>query len=202
MQRFLLAFLSCLIFFQPVWAEEKLPDQVLKEMMGEVLTTLSADESYRTDSAKLNQLVEKNIFPHINFRRMTALAVGKDWRKASEEEKTRLTQAFTTLLVRTYSNALANYGNEKVVYKPVKIEEGATEVLAKIEIQQPGSKPVNFDTRLEKKEGTWKVYDVAVEGISLVTNYREQFTQTLRKGGFPALIDLLENQSQSLINKK
>ncbi len=203
MQRFL-SFLTVLgfLFFQVAWAEEKQPDQVLKEMMGEVLTTLSSDESYRTDTAKLNQLVEKNIFPHINFRRMTALAVGRDWRKATEEEKTRLTNAFTALLVRTYSNALANYGNEKVVYKPVKMSEGVTEVLAKIEIQQPGSKPVNFDTRLEKKEGTWKVYDVAVEGISLVTNYRDQFAQTLKKGGFPALIDLLENQSQSLINKK
>lgn len=202
MRRFWMIGLIFWAVLNSAWAQEKMPDQVLKEVMDDVLSQLSSDESYRNDPAKMKQLVEQHILPHINFRRMTALAVGKDWRKATEEEKTRLTNAFSALLVRTYSNALANYGNEKVVYKPLKMNAGDTEVLVKMEIQQPGAKAVNFDTRMEKKDNTWKVYDVAVAGISLVTNYRDQFSQTLRQGGFPALIDLLENQSQKIATPK
>ncbi len=208
MKRFAALFAFWVMFFNPVWAQENqalsAPDQVLQSVMNEVLTQLEKDPTYRQDSAKLKQLVEKNIVPHINFRRMTALAVGKEWRKASEEEKQTLTKLFSDLLIRTYSNALSSYGADaqKIIYKPLKMKAGDTEATVKMQLQQPGAKPIDFDTRMEQQKDGWRIYDVAVAGISLVTNYRDQFNQTLRQGGFAALIDLLENNSQSLIKEK
>lgn len=208
MKRFAALFAFWVMVFNPVWAQENqvlsAPDQVLQSVMNEVLTQLEKDPTYRQDSAKLKQLVEKNIVPHINFRRMTALAVGKEWRKASEEEKQTLTKLFSDLLIRTYSNALSSYGADaqKIIYKPLKMKAGDTEATVKMQLQQPGAKPIDFDTRMEQQKDGWRIYDVAVAGISLVTNYRDQFNQTLRQGGFAALIDLLENNSQSLIKEK
>lgn len=208
MKRFAALFAFWVMVFNPVWAQENqvlsAPDQVLQSVMNEVLTQLEKDPTYRQDSAKLKQLVEKNIVPHINFRRMTALAVGKEWRKASEEEKQTLTKLFSDLLIRTYSNALSSYGADaqKIIYKPLKMKAGDTEATVKMQLQQPGAKPIDFDTRMEQQRDGWRIYDVAVAGISLVTNYRDQFNQTLRQGGFAALIDLLQNNSQSLIKEK
>ncbi len=208
MKRFAALFAFWVMVFNPVWAQENqalsAPDQVLQSVMNEVLTQLEKDPTYRQDSAKLKQLVEKNIVPHINFRRMTALAVGKEWRKASEEEKQTLTKLFSDLLIRTYSNALSSYGADaqKIIYKPLKMKAGDTEATVKMQLQQPGAKPIDFDTRMEQQKDGWRIYDVAVAGISLVTNYRDQFNQTLRQGGFAALIDLLQNNSQSLIKEK
>ena len=110
---------------------------------------------------------------NFNFKHMTALAVGKDWRKASPQQQEQLAVEFKTLLVRTYSNALTGYKNQKVVYKPFKMNAGDVDVLVRTEVQQPGNKPVQLDYSLEKLDAGWKVYDVSVAGISLVTNYRE-----------------------------
>lgn len=181
--------------------QNKAPDEIVKSVISEVLETISKNPSIKTDSKKLNALIEEKIIPHINFRRMTALAVGKDWRKASEEQKLRLTKGFGNLLIKTYSNALAGYGDEKMVFKPLKMKPEDTEVNVRIEIHQAGNKPIDFDTYLEKKDNVWLVFDVSVAGISLVTNYREQFNQTVRQGGFDALLDLLENKSDILVEK-
>ena len=180
------------------------PDVALKNMIDHILAELNKNAELRASSEKLKAFVQSQISPHINFRRMTALAVGKEWRKATEEQKQTLTNLFSDLLIRTYSNALSSYGADaqKIIYKPFKMKAGETEATVKMQLQQPGAKPIDFDTRMEKQEDGWRIYDVAVAGISLVTNYRDQFNQTLRSGGFPALIDLLQNHSQSLIKEK
>ena len=180
------------------------PDVALKNMIDQILAELTKNAQLRASPEKLKAFVESQISPHINFRRMTALAVGKEWRKASEEEKQTLTNLFSDLLIRTYSNALSSYGADaqKIIYKPLKMKAGDTEVTVKMQLQQPGAKPIDFDTRMEQQRDGWRIYDVAVAGISLVTNYRDQFNQTLRQGGFAALIDLLQNNSQSLIKEK
>ncbi len=180
------------------------PDVALKSMIDHILADLKNNPEYRSSPEKLKAFVESQISPHINFRRMTALAVGREWRKATEEEKQKLTGLFSDLLIRTYSNALSSYGADaqKIIYKPLKMQDGDTEATVKMQLQQPGAKPIDFDTRMEKTDAGWRIFDVVVAGISLVTNYRDQFNQTLRQGGFPALIDLLENQSQTLIDKK
>lgn len=181
--------------------QNKAPDEIVKMVITDVLETLNKHPEIKTDSKKLNALIEEKIVPHINFRRMTALAVGKDWRKTTEEQKLHLTKGFGNLLIKTYSNALAGYGDEKMVFKPLKMKPDDNEVNVRIEIHQAGNKPINFDTYLEKKDNAWFVYDVSVAGISLVTNYREQFNQTVRQGGFEALLDLLENKSDILVEK-
>lgn len=180
------------------------PDVALKNMIDHILAELNKNAELRASPEKLKAFVQSQISPHINFRRMTALAVGKEWRKATEEQKQTLTNLFSDLLIRTYSNALSSYGADaqKIIYKPFKMKAGETEATVKMQLQQPGAKPIDFDTRMEKQEDGWRIYDVAVAGISLVTNYRDQFNQTLRSGGFPALIDLLQNHSQSLIKEK
>lgn len=173
-----------------VFAADEAPDVLVKRVTEEVLNIVRNDKDIQAgNSKKVIQLVEVKVLPHFNFLRMTSLAVGKDWNKASPEQKKRLAKEFETLLVRTYSNALTEYKSQTIVYKPLKMEAGATDVLVRTEIRQPGRQAVQLDYQLEKADnGAWKVFDVVVAGISLVTNYRESFAQEVRNGGIDGLI--------------
>ena len=189
--------LACLTSFA-VSAQEA-PDVLVKRVTEEVLEIVSKDKDIQNGSTqKVIDLVDQKVLPHFNFRHMTALALGKDWRKATPEQQQQLTAEFKTLLVRTYSNALTNYKNEKVVFKPLKMNSGDTEVLLRTEVHQPGAKPVQLDYSLEKLDGGWKVFDVIVAGISLVTNYRDQFAQEVRNGGIDGLIQSIAAKNKSL----
>ena len=129
---------------------------------------------------------------------MTRLAVGKDWRQASAEQKTVLTHEFKNLLVRTYSNALTQYRNQHIDFKPLKAKPEDTDVVVRTEVRQPGAKPVQIDYNLEKQGDDWKVYDVMVAGVSLVTNYRDSFGQEVRNGGIDGLIKSLKDKNKQL----
>lgn len=170
-------------------ASQEPPDALVKRVTDDVLSIVRADKDIQSgNTGKAIALVEAKVLPHFNFDRMTALAVGKDWRQASPEQKKRLAEEFRTLLVRTYSNALTAYKNQKIVYKPLKMQAGDTDVLVRTEIRQPGQQAVQLDYGLELQNSDWKVYDVVVAGISLVTNYRESFAQEIRAGGIDGLI--------------
>lgn len=170
-------------------ANQEPPDALVKRVTDDVLSIVRADKDIQSgNTGKAIALVEAKVLPHFNFDRMTALAVGKDWRQASPEQKKRLSEEFQTLLVRTYSNALTAYKNQKIVYKPLKMQAGDTDVLVRTEIRQPGQQAVQLDYALETQNSVWKVYDVVVAGISLVTNYRENFAQEIRAGGIDGLI--------------
>ena len=178
---------------------QEAPDVLVKQVTEEVLDIVRKDKEIQNGSAKKAiDLVDAKVIPHFNFKHMTALAVGKDWRKASPQQQEQLAAEFKTLLVRTYSNALTSYKNQKVVYKPFKMNAGDTDVLVRTEVQQPGNKPVQLDYSLEKLDAGWKVYDVSVAGISLVTNYREQFGQEVRNGGIDGLIKAIATKNKSL----
>ena len=178
---------------------QEAPDVLIKQVTEEVLEIVRKDKDIQNGNAKKAiDLVDAKVIPHFNFQHMTALAVGKDWRKASPQQQQQLTAEFKTLLVRTYSNALTGYKNQKVVYKPFRMNPGDTEVLVRTEVDQPGSKPVQLDYSLEKLDTGWKVYDVSVAGISLVTNYREQFGQEVRNGGIDGLIKAIATKNKSL----
>lgn len=171
------------------FSADEAPDVMVKRVTDEVLTIVRNDKDIQSgNSKKAIELVEAKVLPHFNFMRMTALAVGKDWSKATPEQKKRLAKEFETLLVRTYSNALTAYKNQTVVYKPLKMQPDDTDVLVRTEIRQPGQQAVLLDYGVEKSENGWKVYDVVVAGISLVTNYRESFAQEVRNGGIDGLI--------------
>ena len=129
---------------------------------------------------------------------MTALAMGREWRSATPEQRRQLTAEFRTLLVRTYSNALTAYKNQSVEFKPFRMQAGETDVVVRSQVVQPGAKPVTIDYNLEKTPEGWKVYDVVVGGVSLVTNYRSTFAQEVRSGGIDGLIRSLQAKNRSL----
>ncbi|WP_412479093.1 phospholipid-binding protein MlaC [Azonexus sp. IMCC34839] len=181
-----------------VFANET-PDALVQRVTDEVLDIVRKDKDIQSgNTQKAIELVDKKVLPYFNFQHMTALALGKEWKKASPQQQTQLTAEFKTLLVRTYSNALTSYKNQKIVYKPFKMADGESDVLVRTEIQQPGAKPVQLDYSLEKLDGNWKVYDVVVAGISLVTNYRDQFAQEVRANGIDGLIASIAAKNKSL----
>ncbi len=168
---------------------QEAPDALVKRVTNEVLDIVRADKELQSGNARRAiELVDQKVLPHFNFSHMTALAVGKDWRTATPDQQQRLTAEFKTLLVRTYSNALTSYKNQTIRYKNFKMNPADTDVVVATEIVQPGAQPVRLDYSLEKLDSGWKVYDVVVGGMSLVTNYRDQFGQEVRESGIDGLI--------------
>jgi len=198
MMKKLIAFFFAAFVAASVFAQEA-PDALIQQVTDDVLEIIRKDKDIQSgNTQKAIELVDKKVLPHFNFSHMTALAVGKDWKKANPQQQQQLTTEFKTLLVRTYSNALTSYKNQKVVYKPFKMNPGETDVLVRTEVQQPGSKPVQLDYSLEKLDAGWKVYDVTIAGISLVTNYRDQFGQEVRNGGIDGLVATLAAKNKSM----
>ena len=181
------------------WAEEVSPDALIKKVTEDVLTIVRQDKDIQNgNTKKAIDLVEAKVLPNFDFQHMTALAMGKDWNKASPEQKKRLAEEFKTLLVRTYSNALTGYRDQMVRYKPSKMQSDDTEVLVRTEIVQPGNKPIALNYALEKQADGWKVFDVIVAGVSLVTNYRDTFNQEVRANGVDGLIKMLVTKNNQM----
>lgn len=186
----------CSMSVVSVFAQSNSPDLFIKQLTEETIQQLKSDKNL--SSGDTNQIVawaEKNVLVNFDFQRMTALAVGKDWRNASPEQKQKLSNEFKNLLVKTYANALSSYKNETVEYKPYKDDESATEAVIKTMIVQPGKKPVDVNYSVEKVDGRWKIYDINVAGVSLVTNYRDSFGAEIRNNGIDGLIALLQNKN-------
>ncbi|MCL4724026.1 MAG: ABC transporter substrate-binding protein [Rhodocyclaceae bacterium] len=193
--------LACASFFlSPGVQAQQAPDALVKSVTDEVLDIIRKDKDIKAGSTKRAiELVEQKVLPHFNFTRMTALAMGKDWRQASAAQQKELTEAFKELLVRTYSNALIAYKNETVDYRPFKMQPGDTDVTVRTQIHQAGARqPITLDYSLEKNGNSWKVYDVVVAGVSLVTNYRSSFATEVRNGGIDGLIKTLQAKNRSL----
>jgi len=198
--KFLLSLLFGLfLFLPPATAQQLAPDALVRQVTEDVLTVVRQDKDIQSgNTRKAIDLVETKVLPYFNFQRMTALAVGRDWSKATPEQKQRLSEEFKTLLVRTYSNALTAYKNQTVVYKPLRMQPDDSNVVVRTEVVQPGSKPVQLDYTLEKQDESWKVYDVIVAGVSLVTNYRDTFGQEVRNKGIDGLLTMLVERNQQL----
>lgn len=180
-------------------AQEESPDALVKKVTEEVLAVVRQDKDIQNgNTRKVIDVVEVKVLPHFNFQRMTALAMGRDWGKASPEQKKRLSEEFKTLLVRTYSNALAGYKDQSIRYKPSRTPGGDGDVMVRTEILQSGGKPIQLDYSLEKHPEGWKVFDVIVAGVSLVTNYRDTFSQEVRANGVDGLIQMLANKNKQL----
>ena len=199
MKSLLALVLGFFLLSTPAFSQEDTPDALIKKVTEDVLSIVRQDKEIQSgNTVKAIELVEAKVLPIFDFQHMTGLAVGRDWSKASPEQKKRLADEFKTLLVRTYSNALTSYKNQSVRYKPTKIESADTDVLVRTEIVQPGSKPIQLDYSLEKGGAGWKVYDVVVAGVSLVTNYRDTFNQEVRANGIDGLIQMLANKNKQL----
>ena len=198
MMKKLIALIFAMMFASLALAQET-PDALVKRVTEEVLEIVRKDKDIQNgNTSRALELVEAKVIPNFNFPHMAALALGKEWRKATPAQQKRLTSEFQDLLVRTYSNALTSYKNQRVIYKPFRMNAGDTDVLVRTEVDEPGRKAVQLDYSLEKIAAGWKVYDVNVAGISLVTNYRDQFAQEVRSGGIDGLIQSLAAKNKSL----
>ena len=175
------------------------PDALARSVTDEVLAIVRSDKELQGGNPqKVAQLVEAKVIPHFNFTRMTQLAVGRNWRQASPEQQKALIEEFKTLLVRTYATAFTQYRSQTVDYRPLRMGPGDTEVVVKSLIRQPAGQPIAVDYSMERVGGAWKVYDVKIEGISLVDNYRNTFNGEIQRGGVEGLIRTLSNKNKAL----
>ena len=190
----------CLFLFAAVAGAQGLaPDALIKSISDDVIGIVKSDKDIKAGNrAKINALVDAKVLPHFNFDRMTALAVGRNWPKANPAQQKVLVTEFRTLLVHTYSAALSTYKKEVIEFKPLRAAAGDTDVTVRTQVKRPGTEPVSIDYSMEKTPGGWKVYDVVVGGVSLVTNYRENFNAEVRDGGIDGLIKSLANKNRSL----
>lgn len=196
--KWLYALLAAFALNAPATANDVEPDQLVKSVTEEVLQIVRGDKEIQNGNArKAVALVEAKVLPHFNFTRMTQLALGREWRNASPAQQKALTDEFRTLLVSTYSKALTEYRNQTIDYKPFSAKAGETDVKVKTQINQPGGKPIQLDYSLEKQGAAWKVWDIEVAGVSLVTNYRETFATEVRNGGIDGLIKALRTKNAS-----
>ncbi|WP_300089081.1 ABC transporter substrate-binding protein [uncultured Nitrosomonas sp.] len=198
-----LLLLTLLAFIVPVSAQGTAPDVLIRDTVDEVVAVLKKDDGIRAGNQdRVLGLVREKILPHFNFTRMTQLAMGKNWSLADPEQKKSLVKEFRALLVRTYSNSLTTYRDEVIKVGSANVSAQDTKATVKTQVIQGGGKqPVPIDYAMEKSDGTWKVYDVTVAGVSLVTNYRGTFNTQIKDGGVNGLITALAEKNASMQGK-
>lgn len=176
-------------------AETEAPAALVRNVTEEVLGILRQDKEIRGDPQRVMTLIEEKVAPHFDFARMTGLAVGRGWRQADEAQRQALTAEFRTLLIRTYANTLTAYRDQTVSFKPAKAPAG-DEVTVRSQINQPGGQPIPLDYSLARSPNGWKVFDVIVANVSLVTNYRNSFASEVDKGGIAGLLKTLQEKNR------
>ena len=170
---------------------EVAPEELVRKTADEILAEIKAHRDvYAKDYAKLYKMADEKVLLHFDFRRMSQWVLGRFWKEATPEQRERFTSEFRDLLVGTYSQALLNYNDQKIVYLPVQRKPDDTEVTVKTEVKQIGGQPnipIHYSF-YKNKDGAWKVYDITIDGVSLVTNYRSVYATKIREKGMDALI--------------
>jgi phospholipid transport system substrate-binding protein len=175
---------------------ETAPDELIRQVSVDVIESVKADKAIQAgDVARILVLVDAKVMPHVNFQRMTAAAVGRNWRSATPEQQKRLQEEFKLLLVRSYAGALTQVKDQTVQLKPMRANPGDAEVVVRTEVKGKGE-PVQLDYRLEKNGDGWKIYDVNVLGVWLVEQYRVSFSQEINAGGIDGLIAKLAERNK------
>ena len=183
-------------------AADEAPDMLIKRISTEVMDAIKGDKGVQTgDISKVVDLVDSKIMPNVNFTRMTAAAVGRNWRQATPEQQKRLQDEFKALLVRTYSGALTQVKDQTISVKPLRSTSADTEVVVRTEVLGRGD-PVQLDYRMEKVGTAWKIYDLNVLGVWMVETYRTQFAQEINAKGIDGLIAALAERNKSNAAKK
>ncbi len=178
-------------------AADEAPDALIKRVSAEVLDSIKSDKAVQAgDMTKVIALVDSQVMPNVNFTRMTASAVGRNWRQATPEQQKRLQEEFKTLLIRTYSGALSQVKDQSLNVKPLRAAPADTEVVVRTEVLGRGD-PVQLDYRMEKTAAGWKIYDLNVLGVWLVETYRTQFAQEINARGVDGLIASLVQRNKS-----
>ena len=191
-----------LVFFATLvapysFAQDVAPDALLKSVTAEVIALIRQDEDIQAGApAKVAALVETRILQLFNFTRMTQIAVARNWRFATPAQRMALTTEFRLLLVRTYSASLSRYRDRSVEFKPLRAAPGDTEVTVRSLVRQSGVAPITMNFDMEKVAAGWKVYDIKIDGVSLITTYRETFAGKVREGGVDGLIKSLSDKNR------
>ncbi len=180
------------------YASAKVEPQVLVESVAsQVVKRIKKDqEIIKSDSRHINKVVNELVIPHFDFNRMSRWVLGKYWRKANKSQKKQFVEEFKTLLIRTYATSLSEYIDQEIKYLPFRDKVTSGDVTVRSEIAQAGSFPIPINYRLHNELGEWKVYDITIDDISLVANYRSSFAKHIRKSGIDDLIDTLAKKSQ------
>jgi phospholipid transport system substrate-binding protein len=177
-------------------AEAIAPDVLIQNTVKEVTTIIKQDKDIQAgNQKKINALVDAKVLPHFDFARMTQLAVGKYWRTATPEQKQSLISEFRDLLVRTYTKVFTVYRDQTVEMKPFRMQAGDTEVTVKTVINKPGSQVIPVDYEMEKVDDGWKVFDITIEGVSMVMSYRGTFSSQIQESGIDGLIKTLSDKN-------
>ena len=193
LRRFLAMFIACVPLLA---AAQEAPDVLLKRVTDELLAIIKVDKDLQSgNTRKVVELAEQKVLPHFDFSRMTRLAVGRNWAQASDAQKEALTKEFRTLLVRTYSASLSAYRNQTIEVKPAKMNAQDKDVVVRTAVLQPGGPPIPIDYAMEKGDSGWKVYDVVIDGASLVTTYRGSFNDQVQRGGIDGLLKTLADRN-------
>ena len=193
--------LPALLVAAPALAQEA-PDAVVKRVATDVIASIKSDPAIQAgNQARIREVMETKLVPNFDFGRMTALAMGKNWRTATPEQQKRVTEEFRALLVRTYSGALNNYRNETIDYKPLRMNPADTDVTVRTVVMRSTGSPIPIDYSMTKTPDGWKAYDVIVAGVSLVTNYRDEFNDQVQKGGVDGLIKTLADRNKGVAAK-
>ena len=178
------------------------PDAMVRDLSNEVLTAIKADKALKSgDPARVQKLVDEKVLPYTDFQKMTQLSVGPGWRNATPEQRAALTREFRTLLVRTYSGALAQVSDHKVELRPFRAQPTDTDVIVRTQVVASRGDPIQLDYRLEKTDGGWKIYDINILGVWLVENYKSQFSSQVNSSGIDGLIKTLSERNSQLAKK-
>lgn len=181
---------------------ETSPDALVKTTTEEVIAAIKSDKDIQGgNKAKIYALVDEKVLPHFDFERMTQLAMGKNWKKATPEQQQVLTKEFRQLLVRTYAVSLTQYRDQKVDYKPAKLQAADAEATVKTEFKPPTGEAVAVEYAMHKSQDGWKVFDIVVEGVSLVINYRSTFNDQIKNNGVDGLIKMLSDRNKAAESK-
>ncbi|MDR0587729.1 MAG: ABC transporter substrate-binding protein [Burkholderiales bacterium] len=176
------------------------PDVLVQQTVDEVLTLIKTDPQMQAGNVKrINEVLDEKLIGRFDFRRMTILAMGRNWRDATPDQQKALVDEFKTLLVRTYSKALTQFKNDTIVVKPLRAANDAKDVVVRSEFQRKGDKPIPVDYSLVRaNDGQWRCYDIIVGGVSLVTNYRDDFNFRVKETGIDGLIKALADKNRAL----
>lgn len=173
-------------------------EELVKQTADDVLNTIKNDKDIQAgNQQKIFALAEEKILPNFDFERVCRMVLGKNWKTASPEQQAMFQKEFRSLLLRTYAVALGKYKNQVIEFKPLRAEPDAKNVSVKTQILQPGGQPIAVDYSLVKAEGGWKVYDIVIESVSLVTNYRSQFSNEIRTNGLDSLNKKLAEKNKA-----
>ena len=188
--------LGLFFFLTPGLAQELGPEELVKKITSDVMTAIKTDKQLAAgDKQKALKLAEEKILPHIDFEEAARLAVGRAWRDATPEQRKKLVEEFRSMLVRTYSNALQGYEGQEMKVLPSRVKPGETDATVRNQFTRAGGKPVPIEYQMRKTDSGWKIYDIAVEGISLVLTYRSEFDQVVKQEGIDGLIKRLSQKN-------